>query len=129
MCSPATDTMTQEKLSDALKQYLKLCGERDKKIAACHMGTRLYHDLGVYGEAAEDYLEVLIKQYHVDLSDFVFDRYFPPEFPGETAISRSLIWFFPYIWKLFRPKEEKEKYLPITLGMIEQALIEKKWAF
>ncbi|MGZ3974333.1 MAG: DUF1493 family protein [Flavisolibacter sp.] len=110
-----------------MKQYLRDCGEYDKKIATCHLGTRLYHDLGIYGEVAEDYLEVLANQYHVDLSNFVFERYFPPEFPGKSKISRFLIWFFPYIRNFFGSKEEQ--YLPITLRMIGQAIIEKKWNF
>lgn len=125
--TPATDNLTSGELPDFLKQYLKSCGENDKKIATCHLETRLYHDLGVYGEVAEDYLDVLVNQYHVNLSNFIFERYFPPEFPGKTKISRILIWNFPYIWKFFCSKEEK--YLPITLGMIGQAIIEKKWNF
>lgn len=129
MPSLVINAMTFENLSDDLKYYLKLCSESEEKIATYNMGTRLYHDLGIYGEIAEDYLDVLSKQYHVDLSNFVFEQYFPPEFAGNTAIDHILIWNFPYIWKLFGSKEKKEKYLPITLAMIEQAITEKKWAF
>jgi hypothetical protein len=119
--------MPSTKLTDVLKQYLKDCGERDKRIEACHTDTRLFHDLGIYGEAAEDYMDVLVSQYNVDMTDFDFDRYFPPEFAGKTTLTRALIWTFPYIWKLFAPRDEGSKFLPLTLGMIEQAIDQKKW--
>ena len=115
------------KLPPVLIDFLRLNGLPESKIDSCDFNTSLYHDLGIYGEAAEDYLEVLIDQYHVDMAYFDFDRYFPPEYPGKTPLTRVLIWNFPYIWKLFAPKEDKAKFMPLTLGMIEQAIDQKKW--
>ena len=119
--------MPSTNLTDLRKSFLKDCGERNNRIEACHMNTRLYHDLGIYGEAAEDYIDVLASKYNVDMTDFDLDRYFPPEFAGKTKLTRALIWTFPYIWKLFSPRDQDSNYLPLTLEMIEQAIHQKKW--
>jgi hypothetical protein len=119
--------MPSTNLTDLLTKYLKDCGEREKRIEACHMDTRLFHDLGIYGEAAEDYIDVLVNQYNVDMTGFDFARYFPPEFAGKTMLTRALIWTFPYIWKLFSPRDEGSDFLPLTLEMIEQAIHQKRW--
>ena len=34
-------------------------GIRKSTIEKCDLSTRLFHDLGIYGEAAEDYVKVL----------------------------------------------------------------------
>lgn len=46
---------------------------------SCTPSTRLFDDLGVTGVDAGDLMEAFAKQFHVDLSDFDFHRYFRDE--------------------------------------------------
>jgi hypothetical protein len=122
---PATNAKPPGELPEIIKLYLQFCGVREKKIATCNMGTRLYHDLGIYGEEAEDDLEVLTKEYQVDLSGFVFERYFPYEWPqGHSKIESFFLGLLPGIERLYR---KPTTFLPITLAMIARAIDAKKW--
>ena len=88
------------------------------------MQTRLCHDLGIYGEEAEDYLEVLRTQYQVDLSSFEFTKYFPEERPYKSFAERIVFDFLPFgLWFASR----KESWQPLTLAMIDAAISTKKW--
>ncbi len=60
-------------LSIELRDYLKRCGLSEAKIAQCSGGTRMYHDLGLYGDIAEACIGVLADHYDVDLSGFEFE--------------------------------------------------------
>lgn len=100
------------------------CGLKECKIASCHMDTRLYHDLAIYGDEAADFLEVLAKQYQVDLSDFEFAKYFPEEFPGETFVKQIFLYYLPFgRWLAYR----KATWRPLTLAMVDAAINAKKW--
>jgi hypothetical protein len=59
---------TPSDLSIELREYLKRCGLPNNKIMQCSGGTRMYHDLGLYGDIAEGCMDLLAKGYHVDLS-------------------------------------------------------------
>lgn len=61
------------------------------------LDLRLYHDLKVFGDVAESYIELLQEQYDVDVSKFKFDNYFPQEFIGDSAIQRVLFWLLPFL--------------------------------
>lgn len=111
-------------LSTELREYLKRCGLSEGKIAQCSVKTRMYHDLGIYGEIAEDCIDVLTDQYHVDPGGFEFEKFFPPEFAGKSMLSRVLLWIVPFAGKLERQRGE---YLPLTLEMIENAMRAKRW--
>lgn len=125
MHSPVINDKSSEKLPEIVTQYLRLCGLREKKIAGCHMGTRLYHDLGVYGEEAEAYLEVLVEQFQVDLTDFVFARFFPNEWPqGNSYFENCFLRLFPGIERLYK---KSEVYYPITLQMVNNAINLGEW--
>lgn len=87
------------------------------------METRLHHDLRLYGDEALDYLEVLAKEFKVDLSGFDFDRYFPREFPGDSFLERELFSICRWLYKLKR----KRGYEPITLAMVDEAITKKTW--
>jgi hypothetical protein len=64
-------------LSTELREYLKRCGLSKGTIARCNAETRMFHDLGLYGEVAEACIGVLADHYNVDLSGFEFEDYFP----------------------------------------------------
>ena len=94
------------------------------EIAQCTPSTRLYHDLGLYGEIAENCIAVLIDHYHVDMDGFVFDDFFPREFPGDTTVARLFFWLTPLAgWALRR----RQSYLPLTLNVIEMVIDEGNW--
>lgn len=40
-------------LSIDLREYLERCGLSESKIRQCSGSTRMYHDLGLYGDIAE----------------------------------------------------------------------------
>lgn len=111
-------------LSMELYGYLKHCGLSESEIAQCSGSTRIYHDLGIYGDIAEAYMEVLAGRYHVDLSGFEFEKFFPHEFAGESALTRALLWILPFAGKAARQRNE---YLPLTLERIDRAIRSKRW--
>ena len=111
-------------LSMQLRNYLRHCGLSESELANCNGSTRMYHDLGLYGDIAEAYIEVLAKQYGVDISGFVFDDFFPNEFAGNNMLSRALLWIIPFAGKVTRQRKE---YLPLTLARVDRALHNKRW--
>ena len=111
-------------LSSELRAYLKHCGLSQSKIEQCTGSTRMYHDLGLYGDIAEAYMEVLIDHYQVDMTGFEFEKFFPPEFAGKNPITRAMLWFIPFAGNAARQRDE---YLPLTLEMIDQAIHTKRW--
>lgn len=111
-------------LSTELRGYLKHCSLSESKIAQCSSSTRMYHDLGLYGDIAEAYIEVLAERYQVDLRGFEFEKFFPHEFAGKSALSRVLLWIMPFAGGAARQRDE---YLPLTLERIDRALRSKRW--
>ncbi|WP_311239034.1 MULTISPECIES: hypothetical protein [unclassified Xanthomonas] len=112
-------------LSIELREYLKRCGLPERVIAQCNGGTRMYHDLGLHGDIAEAYMEVLAEHYYVDLGGFEFEKFFPPEFSGRSIFTRTLLWIVPFAGKAARQGGE---YLPLTLGTIERVMRAKQWS-
>lgn len=112
------------RLPPVLADFLRLCGLRKSRIDSCDLDTRLYHDLGIYGEVAEDCMEVLVDTYKVDMTNFDFEAYFPLEYPGKTGLSRFLLWQIPFARRFV---ESKANYNPLTLRMIEAIIHSKQW--
>jgi len=115
--------MTSE-LSIELREYLKHCGLSKRKIARCSGSTRMYHDLGLYGDDAEIFMEVLADHYHVDLSGFEFEKFFPPEFPGKSGLTYGLFSLIPFSSYISRLRGE---WQPLTLERIDRAILSKRW--
>lgn len=111
-------------LSVELREFLKRCGLSERKIALCNGNTRMYHDLGLYGDIAEAYMEELADHHHVDLSGFEFDKFFPPEFAGGNGLLGGLISILPFAGYIARQRGE---YLPLTLTMIDSVMRAKQW--
>lgn len=111
-------------LSIELREYLKRCGLPESKIAQCSGSTRMYHDLGLYGDIAEAYMEVLAEHYRVDLSGFEFDKFFPHEFAGKNVLTRVLLWITPFASNAARQRGE---WLPLTLERLDRAIRSKRW--
>jgi hypothetical protein len=76
---------------DKVFSYLRKLGYSEQRIAGMSMHTRLFHDLGAYGDSAIEDMQLLEEEFGVDLSGFEFAKYFPPEFEG-----RSRLGVFPH---------------------------------
>ncbi|MFC7526845.1 DUF1493 family protein [Parapedobacter sp. GCM10030251] len=73
--------------------------------------TRLYHDLNIYGDDADELLSRFSELYGVDLSKFRFNDYFPNE--GD--------WILPSILRLITLKPSKT-YKELTVENLEKAI-------
>jgi hypothetical protein len=119
-----TDPM-QSQLSQELQEYLTVCGISKRKIALCSADTRMFHDLGIYGDIAETCIEILEQEYHVDMSGFNVQSYFPAEHVGKTRLAQVLLWAVPFAGNIARRNLAWE---PLTLSRIERVMQAKKWA-
>lgn len=103
-------------------QYLKRCGYSDAQIARFNGETRLFHDVGLFGDSAADELDILAKEYDVDFSKFHFQKYFPVEFGWD-----------PFVLTFLRTTSLagriRNRYPPVTFDMIEEVIAQKKWIF
>lgn len=111
-------------LSPEVLEYLKRCGLAERQLSQCSGNTRMYHDLGLYGEIAEAYMEALVDHFHVDMSGFEFEKFFPAEFVGKNVLTRTLLWLVPFAGGAARQRGD---YLPLTLAMIDRAMRSKQW--
>jgi hypothetical protein len=103
-------------------EYLLRCGYRPDQIAGFSEETRLFQDIGLYGDNARDELHRLETDFQVDLSKFPFRRYFPGEFGWHHFI-------LTFLWRTPLAEDIRKRYPPITLHMIEQTLQHKNWIF
>lgn len=110
-------------LPPEVADYLKFCGLSKAELERCNPGTRLFHDLGLYGDIADAYIETLAKRHSVDISKFEFPKYFPPEFLGNSFAERMLYWLVPFVGRYKRARME---YRPLTLEMIAKAIRQKQ---
>jgi len=115
--------MLEEELNEIITNHLIAHGYKQKKIDKFSYKTRFYHDIGIMGDTAEEWLYDL-KDQGVDLSSFRFDDYFPPEFPPSPMWRSIVSMVIPFIGV---PHKPKDYYQPLTLKMIEEVLIAKDW--
>lgn len=108
----------------AVFSYLRSLGYSERQIGKMTMNTRLYHDLGEYGDSAIEDMQHLADKFGVDLSSFEFARYFPPEFVGRNRLEKILISWLPFASTIIR---SRSSYRPLTLGMIDQSIRAKIW--
>lgn len=103
-------------------EYLRRRGYKREQINRFTGETRLFQDIGLYGDNADDDLRALEQEFKVDLSSFPFHRYFP----GETGLHHFILTFF---WRTKWGENVRQKYPPLTLDMIEESMNKKRWAF
>ena len=109
---------------DAVYSYLNALGYSERKIARWTMETRLYHDLGLYGDGAIEDMEFLAERFSVDMSNFVFDYYFPPQFEGRNWAEYELFNSIPFLHRILRGRRS---YRELTLRMIDEAMKVGRW--
>lgn len=81
-------------------------------------GTRIFHDLGIFGDEADEFLEDMHEKFPFDYSDFVFEDYFPSEFANNY---RGLFSIFNRIVPT-RVSAVKHLYKPMTVIHLARAL-------
>jgi hypothetical protein len=114
--------MSDSQLPIALESLLRDSGVSEREIRHAQLSTRIYHDLGLYGDTAWWFAEELGKR--IDMSSFCFEHYFPPEFYGEGALARFFYAMVPFTSWIRRKKDE---YTPVTLSMILHFMNEGRW--
>ena len=142
-------------LSAELREYLKRCGQPEREIAQYNGDTRMFHDLDIYGDIAEGFMEELRDHYHVDLFGFEFWKFFPDEFlVTNNFFERIFFTFVPFAQDIVRARQrdkhlslvveriffalvpfaekivnarKDDKYLPLPLEMIDEAIRTKRW--
>ncbi|EAA9518811.1 DUF1493 family protein [Salmonella enterica] len=125
-------------LGSVITFFLEKARFSEKEMAFLTYDTRLFHDLHLFGDTAEDVLEILQREFNVDMSPFQFNKYFPAEFSKDVKYIDKLntLLFFKldilaskYFTSIKKKVDEiYGNYHPLTLGMIEMSIMEKKWA-
>jgi hypothetical protein len=70
-------------------------------------------------------MEVLQRQFGVDLSEFSFARYFPPEFEGKSRFEAfRLNLAMPLHWRLIR---DRARFEPLILQQVDDAMAAGRW--
>jgi len=146
--------MAMAELSTELREYLKRCGQPEREIEQYSSSTRMFHDLDIYGDIAEAFMEELRDHYHVDFCGFEFEKFFPYEYLYTNFFERIFFAFVPFAEDIVRARQrgmhfsltverilftllpfaEKIvttkgdiKYLPLPLEMIDKAIHTKRW--
>lgn len=124
-------------LGAVILEFLRVARFSDKEIATFTYDTRLFHDLNLFGDTAEDIFEILHEVFNVELTSFIFDEYFPVEFSEDVACIDNLGIFLFFrldlilknvFKKLTRKVDEiHDKYKPITLHMVEESIKKGRW--
>jgi Protein of unknown function (DUF1493) len=109
---------------DIVFRYLRELGHSEQHIARMSKDTRLFHDLRIYGDSALEDLEILQERFGVDLSEFEFGKYFPPQFEGSNKLEAFILTSIPFASMIVR---RRRTYLPLTLEMINRAIRAKRW--
>ena len=100
-------------------KFLKKTGFNDFCKSEQDLDKRLYHDLGIDEDIAEEILELLKSEFDVEISQFNISAFFPPEFQGKNQFQRICFWILPFLEKYYF---DKDKYEPFTFRMIEKAI-------
>jgi acyl carrier protein len=94
--------------------------------------TRIYHDLGVTGDDADEFLEAFRREFGVDMANFNFDDHFTPELSAFAPLS-PFFWLFmltpTYRKMMKRPRDAKRKFMviPVTVMDLVKAAKEGNW--
>lgn len=81
--------------------------------------TRLWEDLGLTGDDANDFMGSFFERFQIDPGDFDFHRYFLME--GEGGL-------YSLFQRWVLKKSQTRQREPITLGMLYRAALDGKWS-
>jgi len=103
---------------------IKMSLDKDLKLLLENYSTKqqditindsLYYDLGIYGDDIDEFMKEFSAKFHVDISRFNLNEYFPNE--QDPFISILLQIFI---------KKNKKKYKDLTVQHLINAIIMKK---
>lgn len=110
-------------MNTALKDALRNAGVSRGRIESLSMSDRLLHDLGIYGEMADNLVEYLEK-INVEMSDFPKWEFFPDEYTGKAVITQSILWFLrPFTWWY----NDYTKFPPLTVSDLDRWIQQRRW--
>jgi hypothetical protein len=112
-------------LSPVLLSYLAEASVTKKKRAQCNRDTRLWQDLRIYGEIADDFLTDISERHQIDLSGFDSEKYHLGEYQGKNLFTINLFFFLPFVNDYLRARKVCAL---LTLGMIDDAIVTKRLA-
>ena len=107
-------------IGDQTANWLLKLGHAPERVRTLTNDTRLFQDLNFWGDNADDDLMALARLYGVDFSTFPFLKYFPVQFGRDSFI-------LTFFWWTRWGHQVREKYPPITLGMIERTIEQGRW--
>ena len=107
-------------LSEPLRTFLIGYGYPRSKVDTWTRETRLYHDLGWCGDSSDEDLGAIFRHFNVNYSAFPESGACPPF----ASLDNLIVLLFG--WNRWGAKI-KEKYRPITFGMIEDAIASGRW--
>jgi len=109
----ATREEILRQISRYLENYLKT--EPFKSDRQITEDTLLYHDVGLRGIDAMDFIAFIVNNFEVDMSPFPFSKYFHGEYFGIADIIRLML------------RRSDRSKAPLTVGEIVDACVAKHW--
>lgn len=107
-------------LSGPLRTFLIGYGYPPAEVDTWTRETRLFHDLDWWEDSLDEDLGAIFRHFNVDYSAFPECGAYPPL----GSLDHAIVTFFG--WTSWGAKV-KEKYWPITFGMIEDAIARGRW--
>ena len=108
-----------------LRAFVRICGFEELNLPEISEATTVLGNLGQTGDDFDDVIDVLPREFGVDMSDYDWRKHTPTELHRD-----SLILSFRNFFEFFRPgivQRTLAKYEPVTLGRIGEAIRTKKW--
>jgi hypothetical protein len=115
------DQPLSNQLPPKVVEWLVACEYPQALIDRYGVQTRLVQDIGIIGHTLEQQLQILREVFHVDFGETSFANYFPSQLGWEAVV----ISMWP---RSSWARRILERYPPITLGMVDEAIRNKKWA-
>jgi hypothetical protein len=109
-------------LSQPLQRFLTSYGYPLEKVASFERSTRLYHDLGWQDDSLDEDVLAIMRHFNVRFPTTRVGPYYPGMRTWDGFVTTSFGWT-AYGHRI------KEKYKPLTFGMIEDAIAKGVWEF
>lgn len=107
-------------LSELLRTFLIAYGHPKSEVDTWTRETRLYHDLDWWGDSLDEDLGAIFRHFNVDYSAFPHSG----GCPALGSFDGLIVGLFG--WTDWGAKV-RNKYWPITFGMIENAIARGRW--
>ena len=109
-------------LSEPLHSFLIGYGHPPEKVASFERTTRLYHDLGWHNDSFDEDVWAIFRHFNVRVPSTRLGPYYPGMATWDHFVTTFFGWT-PYGRRI------REKYKPLTFGMIEDDIAKGVWHF